>query len=60
MKHSALWVTGGMLCLSIITMFDYADHPQRWRFYVMAITSFILCLFLIVGVISAVRKKRKG
>ncbi len=60
MKNSIIWVTGGLLLLSIVTMFDYQDHPQRWRFQVMVATTIMLFLFFLVGLVSAVRKKRKN
>ena len=60
MKNSAIWVTGGLLCLSIVSMFDYQDHPQRWRYHVIVVTTIILSLFFLLGLISAVRKKRKN
>ncbi|MBL0234848.1 MAG: hypothetical protein IPQ08_14495 [Chitinophagaceae bacterium] len=59
MKNSTVWVTGGILLLCIVTTFDYQDHPQRWRFQVMAVTTILLFLFFLVGLISVVRKKRK-
>jgi hypothetical protein len=59
MKNSALWVSGALLCISVVTMFDYQDHAQRWRFQVLVVTTVMLSLFFLVGLISVVRKKRK-